>query len=180
MVDVFAPLLEDESGDVRRSVIAALGDRPSERTRRLLLGLLDRDHETRADVIRALGRIGDDRLIPRLMAVFRSCSPLEQVQAIDALGAIDSPSVEPFLVRQLGHLDPRIRRHAVVALVRIGTATALRRLTVALRDTNPRVRAAVSKALASCPHPIARGALERLSLDPEDSVARAARATLGR
>jgi len=51
---------------------------------------------------------------------------------------------------------------------------------VALRDNNPRVRAAVSKALASCPHPIARSALERLSLDPEDSVASAARATLGR
>lgn len=180
MVDVFEPLLDDESGDVRRGVIAALGDRPSERTRRLLLARLERDTETRADVIAALGRIGDDRLIPRLMAVFRTCSPLEQVQAIDALGAIDSPSVEPFLVRQLGHLDPRLRRHAVTALVRIGTATALRRLTVALRDTNPRVRVAVSKALASCPHPIARSALERLSLDPEDTVANAARATLGR
>jgi HEAT repeat protein len=180
LVDVFEPMLDDQSGDVRRTVIAALAERPSERTRRLLLALLDRDTETRADVIRALGRIGDDRLIPRLMAVFRSCSPLEQVQAIDALGAIDSPSVEPFIARQLGHKDPRVRRHAVAALVRIGTASALRRLAIAIRDANPRVRAAVSRALASCPHPLARNALERLSVDPEDSVASAARATLGR
>ena len=65
------------------------------------------------------------------------------------------------------------------ALVRIGTASALRRLGIALRDKHPQVRMAVSKALASCPHPIARSALERLSLDPVESVAAFARAQLG-
>jgi hypothetical protein len=62
--------------------------------------------------------------------------------------------------------------------VRIGTAPALRRIVIALRDDNPRVRMTVSKALASCPHPIARSTLERLSLDAAESVAAFARSQL--
>jgi HEAT repeat protein len=145
----------------------------------LLLGLLERDPETRCDVIRVLGRIGDERVVPKMIGIFRSCTAVEQACAIDALGALESPSVEPFLVRQLAHRDPQVRRHAVRALAQIGTASALLRLGIALRDEHPKVRMAVAKALASCPHPIARRALERLSLDPVASVAAAARAHLG-
>ena len=179
VVESLAPMLGDSSVDVRRSVIAALGERPCERTRQLLLGLLERDRETRADVIQALGRIGDSRIVPKIIAIFDSCTQAERAHAIEVLAAIESPGVEPFLSRQLGHLDPSVRKHAVKALVRIGTASALRRLVIALRDKHPRVRMAVSKALASCPHPIARHALERLSLDPVEAVAAFARAQLG-
>jgi hypothetical protein len=47
-----------------------------------------------------------------------------------------------------------------------------------MRDDNPRVRMTVSKALASCPHPIARGTLDKLSVDPVESVAAFARSQL--
>ena len=180
LVEALEPLLADGSVEVRRGVLNALIERPCERTRQLLRDWLERDPETRSDVIRALGRMGDERVVPQLIGIFRACNPVEQAHAIDTLGTMESPSVEPFLARQLGHREPRVRRHAVRALVHIGTASALRRLAVALRDGNPRVRMAVAKALASCPHPIARGALERLSLDPVDSVAASARAELGR
>jgi hypothetical protein len=74
-----------------------------------------------------------------------------------------------------------VRRHVVSALGRIGTTPALvQRLGVALRGSEPRVRMAVTQALASWPQPIAGGALERLSLDPVPSVAAAVRAQLGR
>jgi HEAT repeat protein len=179
VVESLAPMLSDSSVEVRRSVIAALCERPCERTRQLLLGLLERDRETRVDVMEAMGQLGDTRIVPKVIAIFNSCTPIEQGQAIEVLAAIESPGVEPFLSRQLGNPDPTVRKHAVKALVRIGTATALRRLGIALRDKHPRVRMAVSKALASCPHPIARSALERLSLDPVESVAAFARAQLG-
>jgi HEAT repeat protein len=174
------PLIADPAAGVRRSAIAALADHPSERARQLLLGLLEHDAETRGDVIRALGRIGDDRVIPQTIAVFDACTPVQQAAALDALASIESPSVEAFISRQLGHRNPKVRRHAVRALVRAGTTTALRRVAIALRDGDAQVRLAVSKALASCPHPIARSALERLSLDPVATVATAARAQLGR
>ena len=179
VVEALAPMLADSSVDVRRSVISALSERPCERTRQLLIGLLERDRETRVDVMQAMGQLGDTRIVPKVIAIFNSCTPVEQGHAIEVLAAIESPGVEPFLARQLGHPDASVRKHAVKALVRIGTATALRRLGIALRDKHPRVRMAVSKALASCPHPIARSALERLSLDPVESVAAFARAQLG-
>ena len=92
--------------------------------------------------------------------------------------AIEPPGIEPFLARQLGNKDPSVRRHAVRSLVRLGTTSALRRIVIALRDDNPRVRMTVSKALASCPHPIARNTLERLSVDAVESVAAFARSQL--
>jgi HEAT repeat protein len=179
VVESLAPLLEDRSVDVRRGVIAALVEQPGERSRQLLVSLLERDAETRGDVLQALGQIGDGRVVPKIIAIFPTCSLEEQGYAIEVLAAMESPAVEPFLSRQLGHQDPGLRRHVVRAMVRIGTASALRRLGIALRDKNPKVRMAVSKALASCPHPIARSALERLSLDPVESVAAFAREQLG-
>jgi HEAT repeat protein len=178
LVDTLEPMLADRSAEVRRSAISALSRCPSERTRQLLLALLDREKDARAEVIRALGRVGDARVIPNVIAIFDSCTPEEQVDAIDVLEAIEPFGAEPFLARQLDHQDARVRRHAIKALVRIGTTSALRRIVIALRDENPRVRMTVSKALASCPHPIARDTLERLSVDPEDAVAAFARAQL--
>jgi HEAT repeat protein len=178
LIDALEPMLADKSPDVRRSAIIALSRRPCERTRQLLLTLLERDRDARPDVIRALGRIGDVRMVPKLTAIFDSCTSAEQVCAIDALEALEPPGIEPFLARQLDNKDPGVRRHAVQALVRIGTASALRRIVIALRDPNPRVRMTVSKALASCPHPIARSGLERLSVDAVDSVAAFARSLL--
>jgi HEAT repeat protein len=178
LVDTLEPMLADRSAEVRRSAIGALSRCPSERTRQLLLALLDREKEARAEVIRALGRVGDARVIQKVIAIFDSCTPEEQVDAIDVLETIEPFGAEPFLARQLSHQDARVRRHAIKALVRIGTTSALRRIVIALRDENPRVRMTVSKALASCPHPIARNTLERLSVDPEDSVAAFTRAQL--
>jgi HEAT repeat protein len=174
------PLLADPSVTVRRAALAALTDPPGERVRQALLRLLERDPELRRDVIRVLGRNGDDRVIPKVIETFGTCDAAQKAYAIDALGAIESPGVEPFIAQQLGHRDPRVRRHAVRALVRLGTSSALRRVGVALRDADPRVRLTVAKAMASCPHPIARNALERLCLDPVEDVAASARAPLGR
>jgi HEAT repeat protein len=177
---VLEPMLADPSLTVRRSALAMLAENPVERMRQVLLRVLERDPEMRGDIIRALGRVGDDRVIPRVIGIFSTCDAAQQAYAVDALGGIESPSVEPFIARQLGHRNPRVRRHAVRALARLGTSSALRRLGAALRDEDPRVRLTIAKAMASCPHPIARGTLERLCLDPEQNVATLARAQLGR
>jgi HEAT repeat protein len=180
LVGVLEPLLADPSVAVRRAALDALTDHPTERIRQVFLRLLERDPEMRRDVIRALGRIGDDRVIPRVVEIFAACDATQKAYAVDALGAIESASVEPFIAQQLGHRDPRVRRHAVRALVRLGTSSALRRVGAALRDADPQVRLTVAKAMSSCPHPIARSALERLCLDPVENVAASARALLGR
>src|SRR5262249_62186212 len=101
------------------------------------------------------------RVVPKVIGIFEACTTEEQVHAIDVLEAVEPPGAEPFLARQLDHHDPRVRRHAVKALVRIGTTSALRRIVIALRDENPRVRMTVSKALASSPHPTPPTTLDR-------------------
>jgi HEAT repeat protein len=174
-----APMLADPSVAVRRAALRALADQRSERLRLTLLGLMGRDAEMRDDIVLALGRLGDDRWIARVIEVFDSFDLAQKTNAIDALGATESPSAEPFLAQKLGHREPEVRRAAVRALVRLGTTSALRCIRAALRDEDPQVRLAIAQALASCPHPIARGALEHLAVDPEESVAQAARAQLG-
>jgi HEAT repeat protein len=174
------PMLADPSVAVRRAALGALADHQSERIRQALLRLLERDSELRNDVVLALGKLRDDRMIGKVIEAFDSWNPEQQAYAVDMLGATESPSAEPFVGQQLGHLEPKVRRAAVRALARLGTSSALRRIAAALRDPDPKVRMTIAKALASCPHPIARNALERLCLDPVESVAESARAQLGR
>jgi HEAT repeat protein len=173
-------MLSDPSVTVRRAALAGLIDQPTEQIRQVLLSLLERDPETRRDVIRVLSRIGDDRVIPKMIDIFGNCDAAQRAYAVDTLGAIESPSVEPFIAKQLGHRDPRVRRHAVRALIRRGTSSALRRASVAVRDRDPQVRLTVARAMAPCPHPIARSALERLCFDPVEEVAVSARRPPGR
>jgi HEAT repeat protein len=180
LVAMVEPLLTDPSTDVRREVVTALGSRRNERARELLLVMIGRDADLRGDAISALGRIGDDRAVPKLIAIFSGCTPSEQVQIIDTLGALEAVGAEPFLSQQLGHRDPDVRRRAAAALARMGTPAALQHLGMALRDDDTRVRLALAQALASCPHPVARAALEHLSLDAAPAVATAARGHLGR
>jgi HEAT repeat protein len=174
------PMLADSSVAVRRAALGALAGHHSERIRQALLRLLERDSELRNDVVLALGKLRDERMIRKVIDVFDSWNPEQQAYAIEMLGATESPSAEPFVGQQLGHGDPRVRRAAVRALARLGTSSALRRIAAAVRDDDPKVRMTIAKALASCPHPIARSALERLCLDPVEDVAESARKQLGR
>jgi HEAT repeat protein len=174
------PMLADPSLAVRRAALGALAGHHSERIRQMLLRVLEQDSELRNDVIVALGKLRDHRVIRKVTAAFDAWNPEQQAYAIEMLGTTESPSAEPFVAQQLGNQDPRVRRAAVRALARLGTSSALRRISVALRDEDPKVRVSIAKAVASCPHPIARYALERLCLDPVESVAEAARAQLGR
>jgi len=130
-----------------------------------VLGVVGREHQRERPGRRLLGQ-GPELVGGGAGGELGQVAPLELGPALRVVR-------EP--LSQLG-----ARRHVAGALARIGTTPALQRLGVALRDSDPRVRLAVAQALASCPHPIARSALERLSLDPVAAVASAARAHLGR
>ena len=160
-------LLADPEVNVRRDVISVLVSYRSQRIRDLLLWQLQHDPEVRVEALRALAKVGNDRVVPQLVAFYPSCSASEKVGIIDTLGALEALCAEPFLISQLRHQDPAVRRHAVAALVRIGTPAALQYVSSCAGDPDARVRLAVADSLASCPHPIAREALERLSLDRE-------------
>ena len=178
-IDSVAELLSDPEVDVRREVFLVLARHRSQRTRELLLRQAQHDEPARIDAVRALARVGDDRLVTHLIALYADSDIEEKLAIIETLGALEAPCSEPFLSRQLRHTESSVRGRAVVALARIGTPAALQYLSSCVADPEARVRRAVADALASSPHPLAREALDRLSVDEVPAVAAAARSHLG-
>jgi HEAT repeat protein len=84
-------------------------------------------------------------------------------------------AVEPFLVRQLGHPDPEVRRSAVTVLGRVAWPHMARKLLPAARDPDERVREAVAEELSRSSDPAARDILERMKLDGSRRVCRVTR-----
>jgi HEAT repeat protein len=180
IVGSLEPLLRDSESEVRRKVVEILGSFRSRRVRKLLAEQAERDPETRAAAVRALGNLGDTTVIPSLLAIFEGEPPESKLAIVEALSGLPDPATELFLARQLGSGDPRLRRASALALGRIGSPTALRQLIPATRDSDEGVRAAVAEALGPCDEPAARDALSRLALDRSRKVALLARQSLER
>jgi HEAT repeat protein len=179
VLEVLEPLLDDPSVAVRAETVQAMGQR---RSRRALLRIekqFDRDHETRAPALRAIGLIGDGGAACRLIARYRDQERWVRLAIIDALGAIAAPAAEPFLASLLSDRRPEVRGRAVVAIGQYATDGAVRRLAHASHDSDARVRLAALEALAAFSgRAIAVEAFERLCLDPIPAIAALARRCL--
>jgi HEAT repeat protein len=171
LVDALAPLLSDESFDVRREVVIVLGTSRSRKARQLLLDQIARDPSTRAFAVRSLGDLGDATVVPLLIAMFEREPAMGRLAIIEALAELKQHAAEPLLVRVLGDPDPEVRRTAVLALGRFATTVSLRHAVVAARDPEWQVRAAVVDLLSPEGDAAAVAALERLCLDPHPFVA---------
>jgi len=178
-LEVLEPLLDDPSVAVRAEVVQALGHRRSRRALRRLEQQFERDPETRAQSLRALGRIGDGATARRLMACYRGHERPVRLGIIDALGAITAPAAEPFLAQLLGDRRPEVRGRAVVAIGQYTTDGAVSRLAHASLDADARVRLAALEALSAFTgRPVAVESFERLCLDPVPAIAALARRCL--
>jgi HEAT repeat protein len=178
-IEVLEPLLEDPSVAVRAEVVQALGQRRSRRALLRLQEQFDRDPDTRAQSLRAIGRIGDGAAARRLMACYHEHQRWVRLGIIDALGAIAAPAAEPFLAQLLCDRRPEVRGRAVVAIGQYATDGAVSRLAHATMDPDARVRLAALEALSAFTgRPVAIESFERLCLDPIPAIAALARRCL--
>lgn len=168
MPDAVSPLLghlDDTSPEVRAEVARALGRIGDPRAVVPLIGKAqDSSPDVRRTVARALGDLGDDRAAAALMLSLQDPAKNVRVEAVTALGKLRSrdatiavaqlarePSVE-----EAGALAPgavganpfEVRRAALSALGRIGTAEAVSVLIETLeRDDPERAQSPVREAL---------------------------------
>ena len=101
--------------------------------------------------------------------------------AAELLGEMNQSDADAALVEALTHSDPRVRRAATLALIRLGTPKAVHTIVRSLTDEETSVRIKAVRGLGSIPHPRAVPALlSVLDSDKEEEVQHAALAALGR
>jgi hypothetical protein len=110
--------LSRTDGPLLACVVHALGTLPSDEGATMLIGLLGREHDLDGGIIESLGLQGP--------LIERCCE-----------GAC-AESVR----RYLNDVDPKLRKHAVIALGRLGDTTSLQSLVEGLDDHDRRVRGA--------------------------------------
>ncbi len=111
----------------------------------------------RKAIVKTLGRLGEDRALPAVLAAMKDDAVRES--AIEALGRLGGRSAAEALNALLKTGARRSdRRPALIALVRLGTADAVDELTGFLADSPPHVRGEVERALVEGGEPISRSA----------------------
>ena len=154
-------VLEDEHGDVRTQAIDSLdqygreaidqliteigefdaGQTPDWLTRKKLVRWLDSDDvEFQMVAASALGRIGDEHVIPHLVDVFDDLDPRVRERAVSACGRIGHPRAIGPVSNRLTDSEGIVQQAAADALTRIGTKKAIGQLIPAARADNKQVR----------------------------------------
>ncbi|MGL4377261.1 MAG: HEAT repeat domain-containing protein [Microcoleaceae cyanobacterium] len=135
-------------GSLRDQVIDTLiryGRREKDKGDRICALLMEQldavEIETREAAVMALGKIGNSRVVPALIALLNEESESELViTATNALAQIgDRRAFEPLLAL-LGHPDPAVRQGAIAALDSLGHPELENQVTQLLSSPNPRLR----------------------------------------
>lgn len=103
--------------------------------------------EDRKTLFEVLGVL--DAAVPALKRMLGDSRWFIVRNAADLLGEMVATSAEGELVGLLRHTDDRVRRSATNALLRLGTADALRGIYEAVNDTSPEVRMQAAAAIAT-------------------------------
>ena len=112
----------------RQDVFEALGD---------LLSDSSAPSEYRTKAFTALGRWGDQSVVPIMLHVLPQLTERERIAAIDALGRLGTAEAAAAISAYAEDDSPQVRKFVVLALDRIGTAEAreqLRRIAGADAD----------------------------------------------
>ena len=157
----------------RRAAADILANRGAAAVDALLDMLPSADEETCKAIAATLGRIGDTRAVPALVALLSETAEVAIVAA-GALGSIgDGRALDPLIAR-LDHPQAGVRRAAAAALNSVGHPDMGARICALLDDASPRVRESAATiagyhGLASCVD-----ALLARCHDPDETVRRAA------
>lgn len=166
--------LKDEDSEVRRLAAGALGNVGSADSLASLTGLLVEETvvPVRVEVLRALGRLGDQRALDSVLAQVKDTDPMVRVEAVRALGFIKDMASEKALVEALSDKDAGIRGIAAWSLGMLGLKSSAKPLTDALRfEDDESVRVQVAVALGMIMEPGSRSELERAAeKDPSQRV----------
>ncbi|MBM3224999.1 MAG: HEAT repeat domain-containing protein, partial [Candidatus Tectomicrobia bacterium] len=122
---VLLEALQDSNSDVRWIATRALGEAASSTTAvdALIPMLTDDDKEVGRIAAAGLGRHGDRRAVPHLIAAIRENYPLLRESAILALGQLADPRAVPALQEVLQDPHQQVRRSAEIALARFAAST---------------------------------------------------------
>ena len=161
-VEPLVRALRDGDWQVREAAIDALGQVGSPAVEPLLKQL--RDWDIRKSVIRALGRIKDERVLEPLVNQLRSDE--FGLDATDALVTLGEPAIVR-LVAALKDKDESIRKQAVIALGRIKSTLALDPLIEMLQDKDWFTRLTAAAALEKIGDERGREAIKPLLKDPD-------------
>lgn len=128
--DVAFDAVADRSNPVSIRAYGALavGSSRADGAFEILLALVDdeaEDARVRSLGIEGLGRLGDRRAFPKLLAAMRGDRESERLSAIAALGLLGDGRAAPGLIGLLGSHEFRVVREAVRALGRLGDPRGL-------------------------------------------------------
>lgn len=130
--------------------------------------LADDDADVRSAAIDALGRIGDRRATPSLIAVLQDSQAA--VAACGALARIGDPGAFEPLLELIAHRDPAIRIAAVGALHAIGHPRMADVIVPLLDHQDPLARESAIRVAGYFGYPDARDAVFACCSDPVEAV----------
>ena len=148
-LDTLAAGLSSPDANVRRLAVDLLRQWHGPIDPGPLVSLLhDADTGVRLRAARALGRVGDVRVVPALIETLGHVDDLIAGEAADALARIGEPALG-LLINALGHKDPHVRWHAAKALAEMANPRAAGALIAALDDEDFSGRWCAAEGLAS-------------------------------
>ena len=195
-VEIQIDLLQDPDWVVRREAVITLGEMGDERcVQPLLKALQDGDWQVREvavealaqvgspavdglirylrhwdirkNVLKALGKVKDERVLQPLLGQLKSDEFGED--ALDALVEVGPPAVEG-LCAALKDKEEIVRKRAVIALGRIGDSTAVEALMLMLQDSDWFTRITAAGALEKIGDERGREAIKGMLKDPDQVV----------
>jgi HEAT repeat protein len=150
VADLEGLVVRDSDRRVRLAAIEALGELQQNRSRDVLLGVLNgRDLEASVAAVEAIGELDDlDAAPPAIVRALESAHIPLRHAALYVLVEIEDDRLVPVLLPHVNDSDPDVRVHVIEALGELKARNAVPALTRALNDPNADVRRAAVEALA--------------------------------
>ena len=161
-VEPLVRALRDGDWQVREAAVEAVGEVGSPAVDMLLRYV--RDWESRKYVLRALGKIHDERVLDPLISMLRNDEFKDD--ATRALVELGKPAV-PKLIEALSHREEFIKKQAILALGEIHDDQAVDPLIALLQDQDWLVRLTAASSLEKIGNLQGRAAMKPLMKDPD-------------
>jgi HEAT repeat protein len=138
----------DETREVRRRAIEAIGHYPLEVNEHYMVGAYQSGDELlQQSALFAMGRSGSRRWLPEITTSLSSENPAIRYEAVTALGIIGEEGDAPLLVGVLEDDDLQVRASALIALGRVGGASARRIIQGEMQNRIPAIAEAAREAI---------------------------------